>query len=114
MNNELLTASLTEEEVEIAKVFARSIAGHVGEGNAITSVAIGKAFQDKFKIKVEGPRLRKIVNYIRLNKMVRGLVATSNGYYVEKDRDALARYVESLKSRAGAILEVAESYRDEL
>lgn len=104
------TGPLTNEEVSLAHICVKGFITHVGAENAITSDEI--IFKLKgLGYKIDGPRLRKIVNFIRIKKMVRNLVATSSGYYVENDPEKLKLYVESLKARAAAITAVADSYK---
>jgi hypothetical protein len=58
---------------------------------------------------ISGARFRKCISYIRLNKMVDGLIADNNGYKKSTNRDEIIRYKESLKQRIMAIKEVYDS-----
>jgi len=53
-------------------------------------------------------RARKIINYLRTEGHVKGLVANNAGYYMTDDVEDLVRYRESLLARAAAILKVAK------
>lgn len=57
------------------------------------------------------PRMRKIINYIRRSGLVKGLVASSTGYYVAESEQDLIEYEQSLKGRERAIREVRMSIR---
>ena len=54
--------------------------------------------------------IRAIIHYIRINKNVKNLIASQKGYYVAKNKKELASYIESLKRRAGKIINIAMSY----
>lgn len=56
--------------------------------------------------KLDGPRLRKIVNHIRSNDLIEGLVSTSKGYYVASTAQEIEDYIYSLQGRVEAIQEV--------
>lgn len=55
--------------------------------------------------------MRKIINYIRRSGLVKGLVASSTGYYVAESEQDLIEYEQSLKGRERAIREVRMSIR---
>lgn len=99
-----ITAELTPDELALVPLFVKGFGDKLGEDRAITAAQITS------KMKVPGPRVRKIVNYIRLKGMVRNLVATSKGYFIETDPSKIARYKQSLKARAQAINAVADSF----
>lgn len=105
------TGPLTPSEMMMVGWFATSFSYHIGENQAVTSSKIIRAYNSNHKDNLmSGPRVRKIINYIRTCKLVKNLVATSKGYYIENDPDKLKEYVNSLRQRADAILEVANSY----
>jgi prefoldin subunit 5 len=49
-----------------------------------------------------------MIQYIRLNNLVPGLVATSKGYFVAQSPDEINDWIESLKSRENAIRKIRE------
>ncbi len=55
----------------------------------------------------------RIIRHIRLNHTIPNLVANSKGYYVTNDPFELERYIQSLKGRAHAIMEVADEMTDD-
>ena len=103
------TSPLTEEEMKLVPKFVNSFNSKIGESMAINSAEIEYKFRI-LGVKITGPRIRKIVNYIRLNRLVKNLIATSKGYYIEDNPEKLKKYVESLRQRASAIQAVADSY----
>lgn len=105
------TAPLTAEELELVPVFVKGFSDKHGAARAITSQQIIKALAAKGR-NMSGARVRKVVNYIRIHHLVRNLIASSAGYYIEEDPEKVAAYARGLLDRAGAILAVANSYKD--
>lgn len=83
--------------------------GKIGRQNAVKNKDIIELLKKKYKI--NPARLRKVINYIRINDYLTGLVATSKGYYMVTDRQELLDYKESLKGREDAIREVRMSIK---
>ena len=83
--------------------------GKIGRQNAVKNKDIIELLKKKYKI--NPARLRKVINYIRINDYLTGLVATSKGYYMVTDRQKLLDYEESLKGREDAIREVRMSIK---
>jgi hypothetical protein len=109
------TSPLNQDEIKWLAVVGHVLKNRVGEKNAITADEIATGLVKHFrplypKIKVGGARIRKIINHIRINRMITDLVATSKGYYREPDPKKLLLYVTSLRQRAEAINAVADSY----
>jgi len=103
------TAPLTEDELAMVPKFINGFRNKIGEGNAVTSTTIIDKME-QLGYKMSGPRVRKIINHIRVNKLMQNLVATSRGYYIENDPEKVMAYVAGLKARADAIMAVANSY----
>ena len=53
--------------------------------------------------RIDAPRLRKVINHIRTNDLLPGLVATSEGYYLATSETELMDYEDSLRGREEAI-----------
>lgn len=107
LNFEEYTHDLSDYELSLVPKFVNSFKSKVGKENACTS----KTIEEKMTAaghKVSGPRIRKIVNYIRNMGLVDGLVATSSGYYITTDHQDIKDYIESLEGREGAIRVVRE------
>lgn len=107
---DLHTAPLSDYEKQMAIVIANGLKNKVGKEMAVTSSHI----IDKMKgagWEISGSRLRKIINYIRINGMVRNLVSNSKGYYRTLKQKEVDKYVISLHQRAEAIRAVADSFK---
>lgn len=107
---EEVTQSLSEKERAIAEDIGRGLRLRIGEEQAITSTQIIDSYQAKRGVKLSGPRLRKIINYLRVTKRVKNLVASEKGYYVETDPQKIEAYRQGLQSRIDAMIAVIESY----
>jgi hypothetical protein len=62
-------------------------------------------------IKITEPRLRKLVNHIRL-KGILPIIATSQGYYVSYDKQEVLDQIYSLTQRANSIMKSADGLRN--
>jgi predicted glycosyl hydrolase (DUF1957 family) len=110
-NFEEITASLTEEEKDLIRVLVLSFSKRTAE-NPIKAPEIVKSVNDYLernnkKQNFNEVRLRKSVNYIRVNGII-PLIATSNGYYTSYNRAQIVKQIESLRERASAILACAD------
>lgn len=105
------TKPLTEDELALVPLFVRSLSTKIGKENAITNTEIRKRLKDKgIEVGSDPARIRKIINHIRLNKLVKNLLAGSNGYWVETDPERIEEYKMSLMQRATAILAIWKTY----
>lgn len=104
------TKELTAEEISIAKDMASRLSRTIGKNNAVTSTKIISHYKDKQGIKISGARVRKIINFIRVNKLVKNLISTSDGYYVAQTKEEVEKYVLSLNQRIEAITQVRNSF----
>ena len=114
---EEITQELTvyEKETLLPKIVA-GLCTKKGKSMAITNRLICEAMKAR-GFQVTGPRLRKIVNYIRTNGLLPGLIATSQGYYITESVEELDSYIHSLAGRASEINKVRRcmvEYRDQL
>lgn len=94
-NYEDLTFELTEAELELVPNFVKRLSVKIGEANAITNNQIRAAYK-KHGVKLSSVRVKKIIQYIRVNRLVHCLVGTQKGYYVAAKREEMQRYLESL------------------
>lgn len=106
---EIETAELNEYELNtLLPVVARGLAAHVGRDQAVTGEHICTCLK-KAGYEINGARLRKLVNYIRIHGVVKCLIATSAGYYVATRRSEVEKFTGSLRGRGDAIYAVAKS-----
>ena len=108
------TKPLTDyEDKVILPLIVQGLHGKVGKSKAITNKAMCSALKS-YGCKIDSPRIRKIINHIRLSGMVIGLIATSEGYYIAETRKELEDYLRSLEGREGAIHAVRKSLEKQL
>lgn len=77
-----------------------------GISRAVTSTQISDQLHRDTGWHITGSRIRKIINHIRYNGLVRCLVASSHGYYIAESKEQLDVYIESLQGRLDAIRSV--------
>jgi hypothetical protein len=58
------------------------------------------------KMKIKGARLRKIINYIRVNNLVYGLCSCGKGYYIARTLEELEGCIISLRQRVASQVRV--------
>jgi hypothetical protein len=97
------TCELNEYELnELLPLLVKKLPHSVGKENAVKSNKI-KDYFGKKGIKINGARLRKLINYIRRKNLVPCLIASNKGYYVSDDIEDFKRFIESLRQRENAI-----------
>lgn len=100
------TAPLTEqEEKEILPIVLQGLKKKIGKANAVTNRTIVQ------RLNIAGhqtsePRIRKIINHIRMTDLLPGLIATSGGYFIATSEAELLDYEQSLLGREDAIKQV--------
>lgn len=97
---ETITADLSQDELDMIQPIIKGLNNKQGKDMAITGTKICKA------INTTGPRLRKMINYIRTNNLLPGLCSTSNGYFVAQNIYEMQDYIISLKQRIKAQVDV--------
>lgn len=106
---------LTKVESDLVPFVARLVRKSKGSENAITAKGVVKAIAKKYPAyKMSDARVRRIINFIRVNGIVKNLLASSKGYFVERDSDMVKQYVKSLLTRSRAVMEVAMSYKQKV
>lgn len=106
-----ITHDLTDDEAKLVPYFIAGLKTNVGKANAITSNKIIEILQ---KDGLTGARVRKIINYIRVNYLLPGLIATSKGYYISTDPQEIKEYIASLGHREAAISSVRKCMEEYL
>jgi hypothetical protein len=97
------TEELSAEELKLLPVLLKGFKCHQGAGNAITSRKIIEALDKKYGMKVSDVQIRKFASYIRIKRLLPGLIASSSGYYVTNNPADLKRHIESMIGRENAI-----------
>jgi hypothetical protein len=110
-NYENITEGLTQEETKIIlpKV-VELVRWRRGKENAVTNRKLVNLLTAMGHDVCE-PRIRKMINQIRLNGIVKNLLATSKGYYITTDHEEIKNYVKSLRERASAINAIADTFQ---
>lgn len=102
-NFEFETQPLTDYEVnKLLPIMIQGLSTKTGKHLSVTNTHIVNSLK-KLGYKIDSARVRKIINHIRVKGLVKGLIATSDGYYIATTEKELAEYEESLKGREDAI-----------
>jgi len=107
------THELDEKELRLLPFVLQVLKERKGSEAAINNAEIAKrtltlfceAFPEE-KIKLDAPRLRKIVHHIRCSEELPLLCANSKGYYIAETREEAARFLESLRQRKSSLEEL--------
>jgi hypothetical protein len=102
VNWEKYTHELTEQEKKIVPRIIQGIVKRVGKEKAIKNSKMCTQLRLEGHT-ISGPRLRKILNFIRSTGIIRNIVATSEGYYIATTQKDLDDYRESINARVNAI-----------
>ena len=109
-NFEEITHNLHETELNMIPLFLAGFENKIGKHNAITNKEIIAGFKSRYNVKLTPPRIRKIINHIRVNQLIKNLCSTSKGYFIAQDENELAEYLESLDNRINEITRVRNSF----
>ena len=113
-NFEDFTEELSPDELKLVAPLMNGLRTK-SKQNTIKAPDIVKAmnlFADKNAlINITEPRLRKLVNHIRM-KGILPIIATSQGYYVSYDKQEITDQINSLTQRANSILKSADGLRN--
>lgn len=114
-NFEELTEELTEQELNrIVPALIRGLRTKIGKENTITNKQMKEGLEEICNIKTTEPRIRKMIQYIRISGSIERLIATSKGYYISNDVQELKDYLESLMQRADSIMLTAKQIQFQL
>lgn len=106
------THDLTKyEEGVLLPLFVSSLKTKRGKDKAVTNKTICKTLQAK-GYKVNAPRVRKIISFIRLRGLVINLISSSKGYYVATKAQEIEDYINTLYQREQAIKAVRLTYKN--
>ncbi len=100
------TVELNGFEKSLIPKFVHGFQNKIGPGKAITNKEILNRFNDPG---INDARVRKIIQYIRLNQGVNNwfgdkiLIANSKGYFITNHGPTIQSWIDSLQSRINAI-----------
>lgn len=123
-NFEVETQELDKKELLLLPFVADILKNKIGKENAIKNKTLGIKACNYYQIssptkevlffKISAVRIRKIIHYIRVNKIVPLLCSGSQGYYVAKTRTEAENCIISLKQSRFSISEIAEALENQL
>ena len=76
----------------------------IGKHNAITNIKMIKALHGHGYKSLSEPRIRKIINFIRIQGLIINLIASNKGYWIEENINERRKYVKGVKQRAESML----------
>jgi len=105
--HENFTHELTSEELWLAHEIIKFFKSKTKD-NPVKSIQIVTGVNKHYRLKKRftDVRLRKIINYYRVNSIL-PIMSNQNGYYVSYEEEEIDQMVESLSQRAGSILDCA-------
>ena len=99
---ETQTAPLSDyERGTLLPLIIRGLSTKVGIANVIAGSTIVRKMK-ALGYKLDGPRLRKIVNHIRTRDLIPGLVSNGQGYFVATKASEIDECINSLQGRVDA------------
>lgn len=107
---EELTKALTPEEKEVVPSLVEILKPRIGKDKAITGSEIATIVYRRRGFRLDGSRLRKMINYIRLTGALELLAASSAGYYIASGPKEAGEYQQSLRDRVVAIRETLTAF----
>ena len=107
-NFEEFTIELTPTEHRLIPMMVDRFKMKRGIEHIVTADTMIAKIHEAFGVKLKDTRIRKIIQFIRVNNLVPGLIATSRGYYTAETIDEINDWIESLKAREAAIRHIRE------
>ena len=104
INFEEYTHKLTERECKAVPRVIQGLYNRKGKLYAIHGRKIAAILESEGFGKFSDVRVRKIINFLQVEGIIRNIVANSNGYYIATTQKDLDEYRLSIKQRADAIL----------
>jgi hypothetical protein len=106
-NFEDITYELTEDELNIVPLIIKGITQRKGKDYAVS----GKKICEKMNL--ESVRLRKIINYIRVNGLIYGLCSCNKGYFMASTLTELEECIISLRQRVASQVKVLNALENQ-
>jgi len=108
------TSPLTEyEKNTLLPLIVRGMSRKVGRDMRITCSEVCRKLTESGH-DISGPRFRKIMHNIRVNKLIKRLVSHGTGYWISSNRDELMKCILSLKQREDRIANLRKSLEEDL
>lgn len=107
------TAPLNDyEQNTLLPVIVSGLKTKIGVAKVITGSTIIKCMK-RAGYKLDGPRLRKIINHIRTNDLVPCLVSHSGGYYIATSADEVDDCIASIQGRIASQQAIIDALKDQ-
>ena len=113
MKNELKKQTRTLSNYEqnvLLPILLKGLETKKGKKNAVTNKQIVQGLQSQ-GLKIKDTDVRLLINHIRTNDLIEGLMATSAGYFTTNSVQELVGYEDSLLGREKAIRKVRMSIK---
>lgn len=107
------TEPLNQIEQSVLPHIVRILLNCKGKAKAVNNRSIAALLYEQGKQTIPESAMRKVINHIRLNGLVPGLIANSQGYFVAADEQEYAKGIESLEQRINAIQAVRDALRQQ-
>lgn len=101
-NFEQYTHDLNDQEKKVFEIIVRRFESNPGKDKKVTNKQIVNGLK-KIGFQIKEPRIRKIIHHIRTSGALKGLIATSSGYWRTTDPQELRSWLDSLEDRERAI-----------
>ncbi len=108
------TYEINQDELKAIGFLIPHLKAKKGKKNAVKNARIRQFLKANGHGNFTDVRVRKIINYIRVSRLVKNLVANSKGYFVTSDPAELLRFLNSLQRRENEIKKVRCSYDTDL
>jgi len=102
-NFESITVELTEDEQKMVDVVVSRFKQKPGRQNLVTNHQILTGLNNAFGLNLSEPRIRKIIQFIRINNILPGLIGVSRGYYYTENIDEIESWIQSMEERERSI-----------
>jgi hypothetical protein len=93
---------LSDRELELVPLFIKSLVTKVGRPLAVSESEIIDHLKD-LNVKISVNSVRRIIHHVRIKGLVKRLIASPWGYYIEPDIGELSSYIKQLRQRREAL-----------
>ena len=98
------TCNLSDDELKIAQAVMKGLKKYVGKANAMTGTKICFGFNTYTKFKLQGVRLRKIINHLRNEG--EPICSSSKGYYYPASNKEITDTCISIQQRIDSQVQI--------
>ena len=106
------THNLSAEELQIAQSVKHGLKKYIGKSNAKSGTTICSSYTMHTKHKLNGVRLRKIINHLR--NQGEPICSSSKGYYYPGNKKELLDTIKSISQRIDSQLQVINQLKKHL